>query len=86
MTITSVTQQNDRKGFLESGLIVTVDYDADKDLVDHILTVKVRNYKTGTMTDITAILFDMFSDGLQAILTEIKWKTLIPEQPLIPTQ
>ena len=85
MTITSTTQQNDCKGFLESGLIVTVDYDEKTDLVDHILCVKVKNYKTGTMTDITAILFDMFSDGLESILAEIKWKSLIPEQPLIPT-
>lgn len=59
----------------ESDLIISVNYDPETDTVESLNSFQVYNHLSGTLTSITAIMFDCFHDQAQAMIDSIDWKT-----------
>lgn len=80
MKLSKSFQQNDRKGFSESELILTVEYNRQDTTVTDIIAVEVVNLKTGKLTDITAIMWEQFEEQLDGMIEKIDWQEIYLEK------
>ena len=72
--LTHTLTQVDRKGNDQSSLTICVDYDPDNETWDCLNSIKAFDCKTGTITDITHIMFEHLHDAMEAYIDKIDWR------------
>lgn len=76
MILTHTISQNDRRGFLQSDLVITVDFDCWKNEVKCVCRVRTYSHEHRIYTDISVIMFNEFHDQLEQMVKSINWEGL----------
>ncbi|HRE52270.1 MAG TPA: hypothetical protein PK339_12665 [Flavitalea sp.] len=74
MILKHTASQNDRFGFLQSDLIITVDYNFWDRKVDSIIRVETYDHKHKHYTDITVLMYNDFFEMLMEMVNSVNWQ------------
>lgn len=72
-TLQKLYTQIDRKGFDQSQLKITVEYDTVEKRWTQLLHILVFNTQEKTWTDITHIMFNCFHDQTENMIDSVNW-------------
>lgn len=84
LTLRKTYYKDDSRGILSSGITFEVDYCPQSGNVETINKVLIHDVKKGTKTDVTALLWDQFTEQLAKMVETIDWKAVYADSIINP--